>query len=170
MNICEGCGHLFDDGEERTVTVIPGMVERVCPVCGDSYDTAVQCKPRGKWFPEHLIVNGEHCAYDYCAKCLENAITYENARQYFIDTDLMTWFIFCFFYESDVPRHVSDKLKQACIQRFDQQVALDKMRTSKFYNEQAVLLPLIKEMIMDGNGHEDFAYWLGKQEAGNGRT
>lgn len=164
MNICEGCGHIFDDGEERRIQVIPGLTERVCPICGDYYVKAANCRECGDVFPSDELY------YGACRKCLKKAITYDTAEQFLChgNGELMDEFMFEVFYESDTPRHVSSKLHRAIIERFKQRVASDKMLSSPMYGREPEFLNALIDYIWDSNGEmgkEDFAEWL--QQARN---
>ena len=73
---CTDCGHIFEDGEQRT------FVERhpygdttadeyfsVCPVCGGEYEEAKSCECCGGAFLEDELIGGY-----YCDECLKAAV------------------------------------------------------------------------------------------------
>ena len=74
---CTDCGHIFEDGEQRT------FVERhpygdttadeyfsVCPVCGGEYEEAKSCECCGGAFLEDELIGGY-----YCDECLRDSVT-----------------------------------------------------------------------------------------------
>ena len=77
---CTDCGHIFEDGEQRT------FVERhpygdttadeyfsVCPVCGGEYEEAKSCECCGGAFLEDELIGGY-----YCDECLKAAVDLES--------------------------------------------------------------------------------------------
>ena len=77
--ICDNCAHIFEEGEQHTVTEAhgfsDGLVERfeVCPVCGGTYSEANRCNGCGEWHPERVLYFG------WCADCLKDRLTPDRA-------------------------------------------------------------------------------------------
>ena len=70
MYRCLGCGHLFEDGEQKTYRENVGechgspayMDYSVCPVCGEEYEEARRCKLCDEY---SNVETGE----DFCEEC-----------------------------------------------------------------------------------------------------
>lgn len=156
MNICDGCGHLFDDGEERSVTVVPGLVEKVCPICGDSYGPARYCAGCGKPFPESELFE------DWCSSCLRDTVTYETALDYLQSEEiqgvpLLLDFMFSVFYQQTVKfgYAISDKLMYACRERFLRQ------RNDDLLCGKSEFLNMVRDYILEDHTNKTYyAEWL----------
>jgi hypothetical protein len=72
---CTECGHIFEDGEQKTYaehhpygSTTADEYFSVCPVCGGEYEEAKTCKCCGGAFLEEELIGGY-----YCDECLKNA-------------------------------------------------------------------------------------------------
>lgn len=87
--ICVDCGHIFEEGEEKTI------VERhpygdttaeeyiaVCPACNGGFEEAGICKCCGGAFYKDNLIAGY-----YCKECVSDFMTTENMKKY-IDGEL----------------------------------------------------------------------------------
>lgn len=72
MYRCEICGHLFEEGEEKTY-IDPSTSEewKVCPICKGDYEESVKCAMCGENFFESDLHN------DLCNDCLEEVKKYQ---------------------------------------------------------------------------------------------
>jgi hypothetical protein len=85
MYICKECGHLFEEGEQKTYTEHHpyGMTTadeefHVCPICGGDYEEAKECAACGAWFdPDDENFFGKHCK-----SCLLGLIDYDMFKKY----------------------------------------------------------------------------------------
>lgn len=74
MYICVECGHLFEDGEERTSREYRGechgfpAYETIssCPMCGGDFENAKYCDNCDEWYAECDLSNG------YCFNCINS--------------------------------------------------------------------------------------------------
>ena len=128
MYKCRNCGHIFDEGEQKT------RYERhndyyaesisVCPVCeSDDFDPCVYCRACGaEHFKDELNIDG------LCSECVENFIAenssdimacYEIGNKAKIDVQINS-FIFDFFGDIEsIEGHLLDYIKG--IQEFAKQ-------------------------------------------------
>lgn len=87
---CVECGHIFEDGEERTYDDVLDMIEGVplrerrvcCPICGGDFEEAETCRKCGGAFAPDALVGGL-----YCRECLDEFMTEDNMKLY-ISEDL----------------------------------------------------------------------------------
>lgn len=87
---CIECGHIFEDGDERTyddildvIDGIPYKERRVCcPVCGGEFEDAAICQECGGAFATEHLFSGH-----YCRECLDEFMTDQTMKQY-ISEDL----------------------------------------------------------------------------------
>lgn len=85
---CTDCGHIFEDGEERTYDDVLDMIEGVpyrerrvcCPVCGGEFEEAETCRKCGGSFaPDDLV------ARLYCRECIVEFMTERNMKNYILE-------------------------------------------------------------------------------------
>lgn len=76
---CAECGHIFEDGEQRTYAehhpygdTTADEYFSVCPVCGGEYEEAKSCERCGGAFLEDELISGY-----YCKECLRVALNAE---------------------------------------------------------------------------------------------
>jgi len=157
MYKCVDCGHLFEEGEQRTYKEAHGFSDgfaeefSVCPVCGGDYEETTRCAFCGG---EHL----ESELYDgVCLDCLRKKATYANILNYLIDTDALCLFMMESVYDTPVPDKPSEKLKNMLAEQFA------RLRNDDLLRNKTDFLGLACKFIFvdDGDyGKENFAEWL----------
>lgn len=100
---CNGCGHIFEDGEEKRLIDYTckdqGLFESVgvCPVCGEDFDEVFECRDCGSLFnPDLDLYEG-----NICKECLLEKINYSTALEYFEKRDILVDFMVCVYFGCD---------------------------------------------------------------------
>ena len=105
--ICDDCGHIFEDGEERINIEEHGEKWSCCPECGGDYEVAARCdRCYGVAYPEFL-----HSGL--CLDCVKDLINFDTFWLYIKDNNLVPEFMFKNFWHSSVPEVVSKELEDA---------------------------------------------------------
>jgi hypothetical protein len=142
----------------------------VCPNCGGDFEDAADCCECGETFTENEIYDG------WCEKCLRETINYdtffeyceENKDHHYLDTFVMCYLLNC----DEVPKYPSFDFHELMISVYKNQVRSikeAKARGSKYVSD---ILDTCVQFIMDDNGsigRENYADWLNKKEANNGK-
>ena len=123
---CCDCGHMFKDGERKTILTDYGVHDgfydtvAVCPVCNGSFEEVFQCKKCGEWLCENEIHEG------WCEDCLKEQITYQsffdyceaNRHENYLDIFVMDEFL-----DMDMPKKSSVEFHALMIDFYKKQVA-----------------------------------------------
>ena len=163
MYKCISCGHIFDEGEQKTIqenhpygdTTAPEYFS-VCPCCGCDFEKTKRCEKCGGEFLEDELF----CGY-YCKKCLRDALTTENFLWFATEDgqnvnkiDTLEDFVFTkVFGLSRPPAESSSNLKKWCRKIY---MLLDSESTIKLIFEYMDEIPSL---------WDDFAEYLNEKEA-----
>lgn len=86
---CLDCGHIFEDGEQKTYAehhpygdTTAAEYFSVCPICGGDYEETVSCESCGGEFLEDELV-----ASYYCEECLKETADAKTFYDYASDID-----------------------------------------------------------------------------------
>ena len=151
MYRCLNCGHLFEDSEEANIREAHGEAFSACPVCHGDYMEVKPCEKCGGWFFEDDLFGG------LCADCIRERVTYENFLAYLMDTNLLPDFMFGKFWDSSVPKTISEKLKE------DLRIFFLRQKADDLLCDKTDFLGLCQEFVMEDDGdfgREDYAKWL----------
>lgn len=158
MYKCLDCGHIFEEGEQKTIqenhpygdTTAPEYFS-VCPCCGGDFAETWRCKCCAEEFLEDDLIGG------YCKKCLRDALTVENFILFAVDGEkanefgTLEDFVFSkIFMLSGYPHESSEELKKWCREIYVIQSSLDLVM--EYMDEIPSLW-------------DDFAEYLNKSEA-----
>ena len=174
MYKCDVCGHLFEDGEQRTVTETygfpDGLSERfnVCPLCGGDYQRVKRCCSCGDWHTEGELFEG------WCEPCLRDSIDYDsffayceaNKDSHYLDIFVMSELLG----GMDCPDIVSSEFHNLMADVYLQKAERKKQYKILFGKPITDFLPACIRFIMEDDGtvgRENYANWLNKQEVKN---
>jgi hypothetical protein len=177
MYICKECGHIFEEGEQKTYVErhdeVDGFPEyfSCCPVCGGDYEEAVICEACGGAFGQ----DDDRMVGKWCKDCLLGMVDYDLFKKYLEDgedlcgsraiTDI-EWFFFRDLWGMD-SYHIrnlgsSIECKTDLFSLYDAYVEGDKLDTQ--FTGKHPFLDKIKNFIADDIGC--FADWLEEAEKG----
>ena len=175
MYRCENCGHLFEEGEqtvwhENYGAEIGGETFDGCPLCRGDYEEVHQCKECGDWHTDDELYDG------WCEKCRRETINYDTFFEYgeankdeqYLDIFVMSELLG----GMDCPKNVSWEFHDLMVQEYKErveQIKRDKQMLGKTYGE---FIDACIRFIMDDDGsigRENYADWLNKREADNGK-
>ena len=169
---CTSCGYVFDF-EDRTVVkeshgFNDGFYETFscCPNCGGDFEDAVECHECGEVFTENEIYG-----HKWCEKCLRETINYDTFFEYceankdeqYLDIFVMSELLG----GMDCPKNVSWDFHHLMGKVYKEEVERAKASPELFG-----FLPACIRFIMDDDGsigRENYADWLNKREADNGK-
>lgn len=170
MYKCLDCGHIFDEGEEKTYTethgerFAPSERWKGCPVCGGAFEQTIRCEECGA---EHLA--DELYADKWCAGCLAEKVTYDSFLDWMMastnsDTEvgLLEHFMVTKMFnlpEKCVPPVSSAKFKTVLREWYLRMVANDKLIGDGDFLETIRAYALESE-----SDKQDFAEWLTKEK------
>ena len=174
MYKCDVCGHLFEDGEQRTVTETygfpDGLSERfnVCPLCGGDYQRVKQCCSCGNWHTEEELFEG------WCETCLKDSINYDTFFDYceankgnrYLDIFVMNELLG----GMDCPDIVSSEFHELMTVVYIDKARVTKLERNLFGKSLTGFLPACVRFVMDDDGsigRENYADWLNKREVKN---
>ena len=121
---CAECGHIFEDGEQRTYAehhpygdTTADEYFSVCPVCGGEYEEAKSCKCCGGAFLEDELIGGY-----YCEDCLKSAVDFDSFLEFATsgadkpsDVDTLEDFVFTMIFGlKEAPNESGYSLKAWC--------------------------------------------------------
>ena len=171
MYKCLDCGHIFDEGEEKTYKEThgdlmgPAEYWKGCPICGGAFEKTVRCENCGAEFlPDELYAD------KWCDECLKEMVTYENFLEYIScgaendnECDLLEHFVITkIFNITEVPENSSYEFKKILREIYLRNVANDKLIG------KGIFLKTIKEYVLEKEcDKEDFAEWLVEREENN---
>lgn len=112
MYICTQCNHIFEAGEQKTISENHGecfgfpAVESfgVCPICEGEYEGAIKCSVCGEYHLEEDLTNG------ICDECLDKEVSYDNVLKFLTETDELKYFVCEFFFAT---AHFGDGIEKA---------------------------------------------------------
>jgi hypothetical protein len=175
---CCECGHLFEDGEQAVWYENQGECHGVtamerfsgCPLCHDDYEEVHQCKECGEWHTEDELYEG------WCEKCLRETINYDTFFEYceankdeqYLDIFVMSELLG----GMDCPKNVSYEFHELMVDAYKARVDDIKSAMTASYKAFIDILPACIRFIMDDDssiGRENYADWLNKREADNGK-
>lgn len=174
MYKCDVCGHLFEDGEQRTVTETYGFPDslserfNVCPLCGGDYQRVKQCCSCGEWHTENDLLEG------WCETCLRDSINYGSFFSYceankdgqYLDIFVMAELLG----GMDCPDNVSYDFHQLMISVYMERVKQCADEEMIFGTATNGFLPECIRFIMEDDGsigRENYADWLNRREVKN---
>lgn len=141
---CEDCGQEFELENAKTVIEMHGF-ERgngdevaLCPNCGGAYFSKIE-------FDVCECCN-KRCGATYCGlceDCLVKMINYENALDFFEETNNLAYFIFDRFYNMDYPKSTTKE--------FDEELRMIFLRkkVEDLYMSKTDLLNMIVDFIKE---------------------
>ena len=167
---CCDCGHIFEDGEEKTVKEYHGEFNRnpeefvACPVCGSTdVEKAKHCRSCGGTFLKEEL-NGGY----YCDDCLKELIDYDAFREFATSgvnhsdyVDAMEDFIFSEVFHVDTPSYSSSDLKAYCLEIYNREVEKD---TAPFQTRHDFLDKIYDYFYSNSDVCDDFAEFLHESE------
>lgn len=132
MYKCVDCGHLFEQGEEAVWSESRGEFwgspcsEEVsgCPICKGGYEEVTPCEKCETYCFSDELTDG------MCDNCILDAITYQNALEYFEQFGELHNFIFNSVWKMDAPAKVSDELNRDLREFYLRYVADAQIRNS----------------------------------------
>ena len=174
MYKCEVCGHLFGDGEQRTVTETYGFPDslserfNVCPLCGGDYQRVKQCHSCGDWHTEGKLFEG------WCESCLKDSINYDTFYDY-CESNMDNRYLDIFVMSEllggmDCPDTVTLEFHGLMIEVYTKKSSDEKMYKALFGKSFTGFLPACVRFIMEDDGsigRESYADWLNRQEVKN---
>lgn len=158
---CTECGHIFEDGEQRTYAehhpygdTTADEYFSVCPVCGGEYEEAKSCKCCGGAFLEDELIGGY-----YCDECLKAAVDFDSFLDFATsgtdkptEVDTLEDFVFTKVFGLQYgPDESNESLKAWC-------------KTIYKEIDKTVLLNAIFEYMDDVSLWDDFAEYLYAKE------
>ena len=174
---CTDCGYVFDY-EDRTVVkeshgFDDGFYETFscCPNCGGDFEDAVECHEWGEAFTEDEIYGDK-----WCEKCLRETINYDTFFEYceankdeqYLDIFVMSELLG----GMDCPDNVSYEFHELMVYVYKKRVDDIKSAMTASYKAVIDILPACIRFIMDDDGsigRENYADWLNKRGADNGK-
>lgn len=140
---CLDCGHIFEEGEQKThyenrdafFGASAHEVFSCCPVCNGSYKKADRCILCDKIHFSDDLVNG------VCKDCAEKSVTYDSALEYLLTRDELKDFCYYFLKQKEKGTN-EDEVKNEAKQWFKRQVLEDKIF------EREDFLSKVKEYIL----------------------
>ena len=180
MYKCLDCGEVFEKpaSVRETHGFTDGFAETfyMCPHCNGDYEEAKQCDHCGEWNTEGELYDG------WCEKCLRETINYDTFFEYceankdeqYLDIFVMSELLG----GMDCPDSVSYEFHELMIATYKKRV-----EEAALHNWSQGLIPESKRryddfinrcirFIMDDDGsigRENYADWLNKMEADNGK-
>jgi hypothetical protein len=154
--------HGFDDGFYETFSC--------CPNCGGDFEDAADCCECGETFAESELYDG------WCEKCLRETINYDTFFEYCEaneDEQYLDIFVMCEILNCEyVPKFSSYEFHDLMVQVYKERVEQIKRDKAMFGKTYAEIIDACIRFIMDDDGEigrENFADWLNKREADNGK-
>lgn len=177
MYRCENCGHLFEEGEQAVweerhgLDTPPYEQWSGCPICKGGYEEVRQCKECGDWHTENELYEG------WCEKCLRETINYDtffeyceaNKDEHYLDMFVLSEFLG----GMDAPKDITTEFHCLMVEYYKKEVSSSRFASSIVNRKSSFeFLDRCIRFIMDDDGsigRENYADWLNKREADNGK-
>lgn len=157
MYRCTECGHIFEDGEQKSCREFHPEVDSMqyerfdgCPLCGGSYESVYKCDDCGN------VLSEDELFFGLCKNCVQNRITNKNALSYFKSRGILVNFMMEKVYGSKEPEHYSKSFRRVMEENYE------KCDVSGIPGGDS-LKPLVVEYIMEDDGEygiADFAEFM----------